>query len=157
MTIFYKYCSQKPQVDNTGRFGIGTTFIQPLDEPGQTAALTISPPSTPIYDATTPGDPFTSPVEATTSPIAAMSPPQPSFTIPKPGTIGPSLLPVMSPTSSDNSFNGKTTKPPKTGNTNRHCEICDISVTSDQQMETHINGQKHQKKCKQIGENSRVL
>lgn len=138
-------------MDNTGRFGIGSTFIQPLDEPGQTASLTISPPSTPIYEGTSPIESFSSPIEATTSPIAAMSPPQPNFTIPKPGTIGPSLLPVMSPPPYENTSNGNKTKQPKGGSTNRHCEICDISVTSDQQMETHISGQKHQKKCKQIG------
>lgn len=140
-------------MDNSGRFGIGTSFAQPLDEPGQSAFLAISPPSTPIYDESTPGDPFfMNPVKATPSPIAA--PPQHNYTVPKPGTIGPSLLPVMSlpsdatPKTTSNGNN----KQGKGGNTNRYCEVCDISVTSDQQMETHITGQKHQKKCKQIGE-----
>ncbi|XP_063695494.1 zinc finger protein 385C-like isoform X2 [Culicoides brevitarsis] len=126
--------SQKPQPDNTGRFGIGQAFVQPLDEPGQKASLSISPPPTPVYDATTPADAF-----------SQSSPPQLTYATPKPGTIGPSLLPVMPPVAVENTKNqnGK--------NSGRYCEICDISVTSDQQMETHISGQKHQKKCKQIG------
>lgn len=144
-------------MDNTGRFGIGTSFIQPLDEPGQVASLTtVSPPPTPIYDATTPGDPFLN--DPTTSPIVAISPPQTNYTVPKPGTIGPSLVPVVS--SQPNNFSNKSTSNGNTKNkissggssaANRYCEICDISVTSDQQMETHKNGQKHQKKCKQLG------
>lgn len=134
-------------MDNTGRFGIGTSFVQPLDEPGQIAALTISPPSTPIHDAMSPVEPF--PLEVT-SPIAA--PPQHNYTVPEPGTIGPALLPVMSPPSSDTTSKTSNGKQGKGGSSNRYCNICDISVTSDQQMETHISGQKHQKKCKQIGE-----
>lgn len=34
---------------------------------------------------------------------------------------------------------------------NRHCEICDVSVTSDVHMQLHLNGAKHAKKLRQLG------
>lgn len=33
----------------------------------------------------------------------------------------------------------------------RHCKICDVTVTSAQQMETHLAGSKHMKNCKKLG------
>lgn len=33
----------------------------------------------------------------------------------------------------------------------KHCEICDVSVTSDVHMQLHLNGAKHAKKLRQLG------
>lgn len=155
MRSFVFYSRPKAESDNTGRFGIGTSFIQPLEEPGQMAVLisATSPimPSTPTYNPDEPNvEPYGGVID--TSPIAVAAPPIKNFATPKPGTIGPSLYPIVTPqVSGENSMLSKPKSTPNMSNPDLYCEACDISVTSIKQMDTHKTGQKHIKRCKQLG------
>lgn len=48
-----------------------------------------------------------------------------------------------------------TTPTPNEPDPDKYCEICNISVTSQPQMKVHLEGAKHAKKLKAIGQYNR--
>ena len=116
----------KSGVDSNNRFFIGEAFLQQKLE-GDNAN---KEESEPVADATTPPNPenFGEESEPETSDVVTED-----TTAARPETEFPAI-PTIPPAVDSKKF----------------CEICSISVTSEQHMRLHLNGAKHAKKLKTL-------
>lgn len=141
MLLFFR--SQLPEEESNNRFSIGESFLKQkqsqiesndAEKSSQSliqseiilvpdSVLNLSPPGPPLDDE-----------DAPPGNGLYMSP---SDSIPIPIPIIPTI-----PTISKESI----------AELSKYCEICDINVTSEMHMRLHLNGAKHAKKLRQLGE-----
>lgn len=141
--IYHSFRSQIPEEDPNNRFSIGESFLKPKQSQNDAAdaknpsqsliqseliavpdsVLNLTPPPPPLDD----GD--------------AAAPGNLYLSRASDSIVLPPTIPVIPRTTTES-----------LAELSKYCEICDINVTSEMHMRLHLNGAKHAKKLRQLGE-----